>query len=483
MMDTEKKDFMTNIIIIGAGISGSLIAHALSKKNVHVIVIEKSNDVANMASGANSAIIHSGHDPKPNTLKAKLNVQGNRMYPNLCKELQVDYKQVGAYVVATTQEEVEKLMTLEKQCQDRNIPYSILTKEQLKESEPNLSDSVQKGLSLPTTGIVTPWQVCIAAMEEAILNGTQLFLNETVLGIEKKDDIFYVRTNEQVHQANIVIDCAGVYADQIANMICKPQYQITPRRGEYFILDRSQSEYMKHVIYPVPTKKGKGVLIVPTIHGNLLIGPNAENIEDKEGTQTSEALNFVKSQITKTIQNVPFHQIIHTYAGLRPTGNTGDFYIQEDEDIQNFIHVSCIESPGLASAPAIAQMVVEDLLGKHHFTTKDTYQKRRKPFVMKDISSQEKDEWIQENPECGKIICRCEQISLAEIKDVIHRPCGATTIKGVKRRCRPGMGRCQGGFCEPLVYDILKKELHADKILQDEKQSEIEVAIAKEDLK
>ena len=482
MMDTEKKDFMTNIIIIGAGISGSLIAHALSKKNVHVIVLEKSNDVANMASGANSAIIHSGHDPKPNTLKAKLNVQGNRMYPNLCKELQVDFKQVGAYVVATNAEEEQQLQTLVQQCQQRDIPYSILTKEQLKQSEPNLSDAITLGLSLPTTGIVTPWQVCIAAMEEAILNGTQLCLNERVVAIEKKHDIFYVHTNKQVHQAHIVINCAGVYADQIANMICKPQYEITPRRGEYFILDRSQSNFMKHIIYPVPTKKGKGVLMVPTIHGNLLIGPNAENMDDKEGTQTSDALNFVKSQITKTIQNVPFHQIIHTYAGLRPTGNTGDFYIQEDKEVQNFIHVSCIESPGLASAPAIAQMVVEDILGKHHFIQKETYQRRRKPFVMKDMSPEEKNACIQKNPDCGKIICRCEQISLAEIKDVIHRPCPATTVKGVKRRCRPGMGRCQGGFCEPLVYDILKKELHVDRILQDEKQSEIEVAIAKENL-
>lgn len=482
MMVREKKDFMKHIIIIGAGISGSLITHELSKKQVQVTVLEKSNDVANMASGANSAIIHSGHDPKENTLKAKLNVIGNRMYPELCKELQVDYKPVGAYVVACGQEEEEKIETLKCQCESRNIPYSILTGEQLRKEEPNLSDAITLGLSLPTTGIVTPWQVCIAAMEEAILNGTQLHLNQEVQHIDKKETGFIVQTQDATYKADIVIDCAGVYADNVAKMITKPDYEITPRRGEYFILDRCESNFMKHIIYPVPTKKGKGVLVVPTIHGNLLIGPNAENIEDKEDTSTTQALDYVKSQIGKTVKNVPFHHMIHTYAGLRPSGNTKDFVIKEDEEVENFIHVSCIESPGLASAPAIAQMVVEDILSKHQFEQKESYTHRRKPLVMRGLSVEEKQELIEKDPDCGKIICRCEQISLAEIKDVIHRPCGATTIKGVKRRCRPGMGRCQGGFCEPLVVDILKKELQKDKILQDELQSEIEVAIAKEDL-
>ena len=470
------------IIIIGAGISGSLISHALSKKNVEVTVLEKSNDVANMASGANSAIIHSGHDPKSGTLKAKLNVLGNRMYPDLCKELKVDYQPVGAYVVACGQEEEEKIETLKMQCEDRNIPYKILTGNQLRKEEPNLSDEITLGLSLPTTGIVTPWQVCIAAMEEAILNGTQLHLNQEVQQIEKNETGFIVKTQNTTYEADIVIDCAGVYADNVAKLITKPDYEITPRRGEYFILDRCESKFMKHIIYPVPTKKGKGVLVVPTIHGNLLIGPNAENIEDKEDTSTTQALDYVKSQIGKTVKNVPFHHIIHTYAGLRPSGNTKDFVIKEDEEVENFIHVSCIESPGLASAPAIAKMVVEDILAKHHFEKKETYIHRKAPLVMRELSVEEKQKLIAQDPDCGKIICRCEQISLAEIKDVIHRPCGATTVKGVKRRCRPGMGRCQGGFCEPLVVDILKKELQKDKILQDELQSEIEVAIAKEDL-
>ena len=473
---------MKDIIIIGAGISGSLIAHALSKKQVNVTVLEKNNDVANMASGANSAIIHSGHDPKSGTLKAKLNVEGNRMYPQLCKELQVDYKPIGAYVVACGQEEEEKIEQLKKQCIERNIPYEILTKEQLKNEEPNLSENITLGLSLPTTGIITPWQVCIAAMEESILNGTTLHLNEEVNDIQKEKNKFKVYTKNKIYTADILIDCAGVYADKVANMICESQYEITPRRGEYFILDRCEKNYMKHIIYPVPTKKGKGVLVVPTIHGNILLGPNAENIQDKEDTSTTDALNFVKSQIGKTAENVPFHHIIHTYAGLRPSGNTKDFVIKEDEKVENFIHVSCIESPGLASAPAIAKMVTEDILAKHHFETKKQYQNRKKPLVLRDMNVAEKQQAIEENKECGKIICRCEQISLAEIKDVIHRPCGATTVKGVKRRCRPGMGRCQGGFCEPLIVQILKEELKQETILQDELDSEIQMALAKENL-
>lgn len=473
---------MIDFIIIGAGITGSLIAHNLSKKECEVLVIDKNPDVANGATGANSAIIHSGHDPKEGTLKCKFNLLGNKMYPDLCKELKVAFKQIGALVVATNDEEVKTLDGLINQTKERNIPYEVLDGDSARAIEPNLSDNVVKALSLPTTGIVTPWEVVTAAMEEAIDNGVKLHLNEKVLDINKDNDVFTVKTDKGEYTSRYVIDCAGVYADDIARMIGNNDYKITARRGEYYILDH-KGHFVDKIIYPVPSEKGKGVLAVPTIHKNVLLGPNAEFIENKNDTETTKALNDVKRELNKTLKNIPFQYMVHTYAGLRPTGDTHDFVIKEDEKVKNFIHVSCIESPGLASAPAIAKYVCEELINEK-LTDKKEYVRRKPHIVMNELSDEEKDKVIKENPDYGKMVCRCEKITLGEIKDVIHRSCGATSVNGVKKRCRPGMGACQGGFCEPVIVDILAKELGVDHraIVKNGVGSEIYVGEAKEDL-
>jgi len=470
-----------DVTIIGAGITGSLIAHNLSKYNLNVLLLDKHSDVAKGATAANSAMIHSGHDPKPGTLKCKYNLLGNRMYQDVCKELQVDYDPIGAFVVATTSEEEEILDKLIKQTKERNIPYEVYDGEKARALEPNLSDSVIKALSLPTTAVITPWQVVIAAVEEAMLNGVELKLNYEVKSI-KKDIVFTI--NDEI-DTRVIINCAGVNCDDITNMITKSPYKVEAKKGEYYVLDHTGEQLVKHVIYPVPTSKGKGVLAVPTVHHNILIGPNSDLDLDKEDTSTGAGLDYVKSQINKTIKNVPYNKMIHTFAGLRPHIDLNDFYIQEDDNVKGFIHVAGIESPGISAAPAIAKDVVENIvLPKFDYKVKETYV-HRLPFInMNKMSIEERNELIKKDSDFGKLVCRCEKISLGEIKDVINRKCGATTIRGVKMRCRPGMGRCQGGFCEPEVVKILEKELNKkiEDIELDKPNSKIFVSKAKEDL-
>ncbi|WP_028044641.1 NAD(P)/FAD-dependent oxidoreductase [Candidatus Stoquefichus massiliensis] len=476
---------MKDIVIIGCGITGSLMAYELSKYQLDVAVLEKNNDVALESTGANSAIVHSGHDPKPNTLKARFNLEGNRMFPDLCKELQVDYQQIGAFVVSTSQEESLTLDRLEQQAKERRIPYARLNREDILAEEPHIGDGVTEALSLPTTGIITPWKVTIAAMEEAMENGVALYLNHEVKGIKHIKDGYRIFTIYESFDAKMVINAAGVYADTIAGYLEDVAYQITPRRGEYYILGKLTEPIVNHIIYPVPSSRGKGVLVVPTIHGNVLLGPNSEPISDKEDVSTTDALNEVKKNVIKTVKDIPFQKIIRTFSGLRPTGNTGDFVIEEDENHSNFIHVSCIESPGLTASPAIAKYIKDTFVAqKFQLIKKESYQKRRPDIVCAHLSHKERNQLIQKDSRFGKIICRCEQISEGEIIDVIHRYAGATTIDGVKKRCRPGMGGCQGGFCSPEVLAILARELHKDKqsIEYKGKHTEILPAKAKEAL-
>ena len=474
---------MYDITIIGAGIIGSLIAHNLSKFDLKVLVLEKENDVAEGATGANSAMVHSGHDPKPGTLKAKYNLLGNRMFPDLCRQLQVEYVPTGAFVVATSKEEEETLDGLIANCIERKIPYEVLDGDEARKEEPNLSDGVTKALSLPTTGIICPWELTIAAMEEAMLNGVELKLDYEVKSIRKTNEGFIV--NDEI-ETKVLINCAGVHCDDITEMLRRSPYKVEARKGEYFVFDRLNGTYIKRVIYPTPSIKGKGVLAVPTVHENVLLGPNSDFTADKEDKTTSEGLEYIRREINKTMKNIPYHKMIHTFAGLRPHIDLNDFYIQEDDQIENFIHVSGIESPGISSAPAIAKDVVEGIIMPKFVEckVKDNYV-NRKPFIdMRNMSDEQINELIKQDPDFGRIICRCEKISKGQIKDVINRKCGARTVKGVKMRCRPGMGRCQGGFCEPEVLKILAEELNEDvrEIKLDRDGSNIFVATAKEDL-
>ena len=478
-----------DVIIIGAGIVGSFIAHRLSQKECRILVLDKNADVADGATMANSAIVHSGHDPKPGTLKAKLNLRGNEMYPDICKELGVSFKPVGAFVVATDTVEQEKLHDLYAQAVERGIKASLLSGEKARELEPNLSDSVIEALDLPTTGIIYPWEVAIALMEEAVQNKTDLHLEEAVTGIEKTDDGFIVRTQKNSYQGHYVVNAAGVYADDVYGMLLKGigmererEFTIIPRRGEYYVLDKMDAPIVSRVIYPVPGPMGKGVLVVPTTHGNVLLGPNAEEISDKDGINTTaEALSYVKKNVSKTVKNIPFDKVIRTFAGLRPTPNTGDFRIEESKEAPGFVNVAGIESPGLASAPAIAEYVCEDIMkDAFGYPVKEVYQKRTPLIKLSELTEEEKNRLVKENADYGRIVCRCEQVSKGEIIDAIRRPVGAKTVKGVKKRVRPGMGRCQGGFCEPSVVEILAEELQISPL--EVRLSSKESVMLKEDM-
>lgn len=456
---------MTDIVIIGAGISGCFLARDLSRYDVSIVVLEKENDVASGATMANSAIIHSGHDPKEGTLKAKLNVRGNQMYEEICKELDCTFMRIGAYVLATNQEENETLLQLKKQADSRQVPCCIQTREEIIKKEPQLSDQVISGLWLPSTGILYPWEIAIALMENAISNGVDLKLDEEVIKIEKIDQGYRVKTKNQTIDTKIVINCSGVYADDLyATLIQRKDFSITARKGEYFVLDHMKKPYVNHVLYPVPSKIGKGVLVVPTIHDNILLGPTSYEVDDKYAiNNTQKGLDFVRGQLSKIVKDVPFDKMIRTFAGNRPSGNTKDFIIEESKECPDFFNVAAIESPGLASAPAISEMVVGLILDKHALNKKENVIKVNRPKVrVKDCSIDEKNELVKKDKRYAKMICRCEQITEAEIIDAIHRPCGATSVKGVKKRVGPGLGRCQGGFCEPLVVEILARELNKD---------------------
>ncbi len=481
-----RRNNMYDIIVIGAGIIGGLISHELSKFNLKVAVLEKDNDVGNEATAANSAIIHSGHDPKAGTLKAKLNLRGNELFEDLCKELKVDFIRNGALVVATSDEELLKLQELYQQAIDRNVPVHMLDREEAIRLEPNLSDEVIKAIELPSTGIISPWEVTIAAMESAVDNGVELFLNNKVVAIDKKEGYFDVITNKSVYQATIVINSAGLYSDDIYRMVSnQSNYNVRARRGEYYVLDRAEKPVVSRTIFPIPSEKGKGVLIVPTIHNNILLGPNSDFISDKEGKDnTAEALAYIRREVTKTVKNIPMHTVIRTYTGLRPTSDNHDFIIEEAKDVPNFVNLIGIESPGIASAPAITEYVVEKILKNIISLEKKTepYKERRPWIILNRMSVDEKQAYFEKDSKFGQMICRCELVSEGEIIDVIHRNVGATTVKAVKRRVRTGAGRCQGGFCEPRVINILARELNINPtdILLDSDESMILVGKTKE---
>lgn len=477
---------MYDIIIIGAGINGGLLAHGLSKYNLKIAVLEKDNDVGNEATAANSAIVHSGHDPKTGTLKAKLNVRGNELYEDLCKELKVDFIRNGALVVATDETELPKLEELYQQAIDRKVPVKKLTREEAIALEPNLSDAVIAAIDLPSTGIISPWEVTIAAMEDAVNNGVELFSDNKVIAISKKEGYFEITTNKSVYQSKIVINSAGIYSDDIYRMVShQSPYNVRARRGEYYVLDRAEKPVVSRTIYPLPSEKGKGVLVVPTIHNNILLGPNSDEIANKEGKDnTAEALAYVKREVSKTVKNIPLHTIIRTYSGLRPTPDNHDFVIEEAKDVPNFVNLIGIESPGIASAPAITEYVINNILSKiTPLEEKTTPRIERRPWIILNrMSVEEKQAWFEKDHRFGQMVCRCELVSEGEIVDVIHRNVGARTVKAVKRRVRAGAGRCQGGFCEPRVISILARELNIPltEVLLDAEESKILVGKTKE---
>lgn len=478
---------MFDIAIIGAGITGSAIARELSKYNLKTVVLEKGVEVCQGTTKANSAIVHGGFDAKEGSLKAKLNVRGNELYQQLCKELEVEFKQNGSLVLAFNEEDKKHIEELYNRGLYNDVKgLKILTKEEVIEIEPNVNKDVVGALLCESAGIVCPFNLNVALMENAITNGTTLKLQSEVIGIEKNIDVFNIKlSNGEKINSKYIINAAGVYSDKINNMIGGDEYYIIPRKGEYKVLDKSEGKLVNHTLFQCPTKKGKGVLVTQTVHGNLLVGPNATVVEDKEDKTTSQnGIDEIVNDSKKSISNINYSKTITSFSGLRATPNTGDFMIFPSKVCKNFINVGGIESPGLASAPGVAEYVVQilineglELSAKPNF---NPFRKKEKAFIH--MTSDERKMLMEKDESYKKIICRCESVTEGEIIDAIKRPCGARTVDGIKRRVRPGMGRCQGGFCGPKVIEILARELNVsiEDILKDYDSSYMVVGKVKE---
>ncbi len=451
---------MIDILIIGAGITGSLIARKLSSYKLNIHVLDKENDVGNVTSMANSAIVHSGYDPKPGSLKAKFNVLGNSMYPKLCEELDVHFKMIGSLTVALYEEQLKLLDDLVIRSKENGVPVQLLSSDEVKKLEPNISSEVKGALLAPTAGIVNPFTLTVHAMENAVDNGVILHLNEEVVNITKDDGFYNVITKTNKYQTKVVINAAGVHSDQIHAMIESIDYKVNARKGEYFVLDHYKKGLVNHVIFPLPSEKGKGILVSPTTSGNYIVGPSSELNEDKDDTSTDKlTLDEVKRQALEMVPSIPFNQVIRTFSGNRPTPSTHDFVIGFAKSDKHFINVSGIESPGLVSSPAIAEYVVNELVSQVlDLSKKDNYNPYvKKRINPKDLSIDERNTLIKKDPNYGLIVCNCEKVTMGEILDELHRSVPPHSIKALKKRTRAGFGKCQGGFCQPLVIAELSK--------------------------
>ena len=452
---------MLDIIIIGAGVSGSACARELSRYQANILVLDKEEDVCCGTSKANSAIVHGGFDATPGTLKAKLNIQGSRMMEQLSKDLDFHYDRCGSLVLCMAEEDRPKLRNLyEKGVANGVKELRIIDAKELREMEPNVCDDAVAALWVPSGAIVCPFGLNIAMAENAAANGVAFCFNTEVSGLEQVEGGWLVHTNQGDFLSKIVINAAGVHAGAIHNLVSDEKMTIINRRGDYYLLDK-QATCVSHTIFTLPNRMGKGVLVSPTVHGNTIVGPTAIDIPDPENTATTgQGLDQAAQKASYMVKNLPLRQVITSFAGLRAHHPDDDFIIGQVEGAPGFIDVAAIESPGLSASPAIGEYVAEMVREMLNLTEKEDFIPTRKGILNpSNLSVEERNALIKENPAYGQIICRCESISEGEILDAIHRPLGARSLDGVKRRVRAGMGRCQGGFCAPRVMEILAREL------------------------
>ncbi len=452
---------MYDVVVVGAGVIGAMIARTLAKYHLKICILEKENDVAMGATKANSAIVHAGFDAKPGSLKAQLNVKGSQMMEAVCAELGVKYKKNGSLVIGFNEEDRQTIDSLLERGVSNGVEgLTVLQKDALKALEPSLSDEVVCALHAPTGAIVCPYELTVSAIGNAMDNGAELKCNFAVCSIEKTPEGYQVSSATESVNARYVINCAGLYSDKIANLIGDYSFTVHPRRGEYLLLDKTCGQIVSHTIFRTPSKMGKGILISPTVDGNLLLGPTSVDMEDKEDKNTTAAgLAEVIEKAKEDIPNVPVGNTITSFCGLRAVGSTGDFIITAPE--KGFINVAGIESPGLSASPAIAEYVV-DMLKEQGLqpAENENYNPIRKPMsFFREASMETKNEIIKQDPAYGKIICRCEGVTEGEILEAIRRNPKARDLDGVKRRTRAQMGRCQGGFCSPYITELLAKEL------------------------
>lgn len=454
-----------DVVVIGAGVIGMSVLRELSRYKLNICAVEAQSDVAEGASKANSAIVHAGYDPQEGTNKAKFNIEGNNIFAEVCSELDVEYKMIGSLVVAFDEKEINMLQELLQRGKRNGVKeLEIKDRDWVLKNEPNLNKKIKAALFAPYSGITNPYKLTIALFENAIQNNANVIFNFKVEKIEKLEDSFIIQSqNGDVIVSRVVVNCAGVYADEISKLVGDDSFEIYPRRGQYFILDKTQNGLVNKVIFQVPTEKGKGVLVSPTVDGNILLGPNSEYINKKDDKSTTkEGLEEVFEKAKMVVPTLTKKDVITIFSGIRATPNTHDFIIEESKRVKNFFNIGGIESPGLSASLAIGKYVSSLVAEKLNAEEKSNFNPyRSKVPRFSECSFTEIEEMITKNPSFGNIVCRCELVSEYEVVEAIKR--GARTLDAIKKRTRAGMGRCQGGFCTPRIMDILSRELNIEK--------------------
>ncbi|WP_044566768.1 NAD(P)/FAD-dependent oxidoreductase [Anaerococcus provencensis] len=457
---------MRDVVIIGAGVTGTSVAYNLSKFKGDFLVVEKHADVCEETSKANSAICHGGYDAEPGSMKAKMNVEGNHMMREIADELSFPYKQIGTLVLCHREEDFPKLQKLYDQGIENGVSgMEIIYNEEILKMEPHVEKDVYAALYSKEAGIVDPFLMNVAYAEGSNLNGVEYKLNAEIVEIKEADDHYILKTKDgEEIETKAVVNAAGLYSDAIHDMVMDDnKFEIRARRGEYLLLDKATAGYVNHVLFNLPTEKGKGILVSPTIDENTLIGPTSDFVDDKADLVTTrKAIEEVIDKVNDTVDNVPVRQVITSFSGNRAHESSGDFILQETK--KGFFDCVGIESPGLTSAPAIGKFMANLVKDSLELAENPDFKAGRNPIPKtSEMTAEEHNELIKKNPKYGKIICRCEKVTEGEILDAIHAPVGATTVDGIKRRCRATAGRCQGGFCLPSIIEILSRELGVDQ--------------------
>jgi len=463
---------MYDVIIIGAGVIGAATARELSRFRLRTAVLEAKADVAMGSSGANSAIVHAGYDATPGTAMARTNVAGNRLYDTWREELNIPFTRNGSLVLAFSEEDMDTLEELHRQGVQNGVEgQRILSGEEARGMEPALSEDIIGALYEPMGGITSPYQVTVALMENAAHNGVDVYLEHPVTEIKKEENAFIIQTPLGDFHTKLIVNCAGVQADSIARMAGDDSFSIIPRRGEYCLYDKREGEDVAHTLFQPPGKMGKGILVTPTVDGNLLTGPTARDIEDKDDTATTDiGIGEVLIKSAMSVPGLNRRGVIRTFAGLRAQASTGDFILGESKAVPGLIHGAGICSPGLSAAPAIGRELAAEVCRLLPCADKPDFDPVREAIPnFRESDWETREKLIREDPRYGRIVCRCESVTEAEIAAALHRPLPARTLDAIKRRTRAGMGRCQGGFCTPRIMEIIERELHIPILEQTKK--------------
>lgn len=464
---------MYDVAVIGCGVTGAAVAYRLARYDCQVLVLEEKNDVANGTTKANSAILHAGYDPTPGTLMARLNVRGVELAKEICRKLDVEREEIGSLVLAFNEEDDRHVRRLYEQGLANGVPgLEILSAEAVLEKEPNISREVTSALWAPSAAIVNPWEYALAMAETAVANGCDLRLSSPVTAIEKTEGGFRITTPYGSYESRFVVNAAGLYADRVHEMAGGSGFHIQGVRGQYYIMDKSQGNLVHSIIFQCPNEMGKGILVAPTVHGNLIVGPSAELVDSPDDvSNTADGLDYVRYCAARSVPSINYRESIRNFSGVRAAAEIDDFIIEESKEAPGFINLAGIKSPGLSAAPAIAEEAFRLLVkGGLDPKEKEAFTDTRRRVIFSRLSGEEKAALIKKNPLYGQVICRCETVTEGEIVEALHRPIVPCSIDAIKRRCNAGMGRCQGGFCGPRVHEIIARELGLpmEEVLMDE---------------